>query len=86
MGMDAVRQKMLLRTNELVLTEVPFDSQFKRATTVVLRPDGNVRVYTKGAPDVLYGKDKATVDSKADALRQQNPSMSEAEIQARAEK
>jgi magnesium-transporting ATPase (P-type) len=86
MGIEAVRSKMLKRTKDLVLTDIPFDSQFKRATTVVLRPDGSVRVYTKGAPDVLYGKDKKTVDEKVKLLRQQNPRMSEPEAVARAEK
>jgi len=60
---------MQKRTKDLVLTDIPFDSQFKRATTVVLRPDGTVRVYTKGAPDVLYGKDKQSVDDKVKLLR-----------------
>lgn len=70
MGMEAVRSKMLERTQDTVLTDVPFDSQFKRTTTVVLRKDGTVRVYTKGAPDVLYGKNKEIVDGKVAELRQ----------------
>lgn len=60
---------MLQRTKDKVLCEIPFDSEFKRATTVVVRPDQSVRVYTKGAPDVLYGKDKAMVDEKANQYR-----------------
>jgi magnesium-transporting ATPase (P-type) len=42
---------------EIVLTSIPFDSATKRATVVIRKADGDVRVYTKGAPDVLYGKD-----------------------------
>jgi len=33
---------------------VPFDSQRKRGSIVVEREDGSVRVYCKGAPDVLF--------------------------------
>jgi len=49
-------------TKEKILTAIPFDSRRKRATKVVKMTDGTVRVYTKGAPDVLYGKDKEQVD------------------------
>jgi magnesium-transporting ATPase (P-type) len=86
MGMESVRSKMLERTKEMVLTEVPFDSAFKRTTTVVLKQDGDVRVYTKGAPDVLYGKDIEMVKQKVHELQQSNPSMSDAQATANAEK
>jgi magnesium-transporting ATPase (P-type) len=33
---------------------IPFDSKYKKQTTVVKLSDTMVRVYTKGAPDVLY--------------------------------
>jgi len=58
MGIEQVRNKMLSLTKDNILTTIPFDSAIKRTTTVIERPDGTVRVYTKGAPDVLFGKDK----------------------------
>ena len=64
MGIENVKSKMQERTEEKVLTEVPFDSEFKRTTTVVDMGSGMVRVYTKGAPDVLYGKNKQAVDQR----------------------
>lgn len=63
MGIEGVRNKMQELTDDKILTTIPFDSKFKRATVAMRRPDGGVRIYTKGAPDVLYGKDKATVDA-----------------------
>jgi magnesium-transporting ATPase (P-type) len=55
MGMEEVRNKKMSLTKDKILTSIPFDSSTKRATTVIEREDGTVRVYTKGAPDVLYG-------------------------------
>ena len=40
-------------TDDRVLTIVPFDSQRKRGSIVVKYND-KVRVYCKGAPDVLF--------------------------------
>jgi magnesium-transporting ATPase (P-type) len=63
MGIEQVRSKMLSLTKEKICTSIPFDSAIKRTTTVVDRGDGqHVRVYTKGAPDVLFGKDKDRVE------------------------
>jgi magnesium-transporting ATPase (P-type) len=68
MGIEQVRNKMLSLTKDNILTAIPFDSAIKRTTTVIERPDGTVRVYTKGAPDVLFGKDKSRVEEIAKKL------------------
>lgn len=47
----------MMEKQDLIIEEIPFDSKYKRASTIVRRPDGKIRVYTKGAPDVLYGKE-----------------------------
>jgi magnesium-transporting ATPase (P-type) len=68
------------------LCRVPFDAGRKRSSIVVRKPDGGVRVYTKGAPDVLFGKDADEVkDLKAQILAD-SPDMSEEEVNARANK
>jgi len=52
-------------TEERIIQIVPFDSGRKRGSIVVSLPDGGVRVYTKGAPDVLFNKDQNLVAAKA---------------------
>jgi magnesium-transporting ATPase (P-type) len=87
MGKEQVRAKMQLLTKEKVLTSIPFDSAIKRTTTVVDMGDGqNVRVYTKGAPDVLFGKDKDRVEELMKQIQRQNPNLKYDELVARAEK
>lgn len=39
-----------------IVFKVPFDSVRKRQTTVVRFDDGTIRVYVKGAPDILITK------------------------------
>lgn len=77
---------MMELTSDLVLTSIPFDSKFKRATVAVRRPDGGVRIYTKGAPDVLYGKDKPTVDALIEKYKTQGLNLTKEQALARAEK
>lgn len=84
MGKSEVKKKMTNRDE--VLTEIPFDSKNKRATTVFKRSDGTVRVYTKGAPDVLYAKNPEIVEQKTKQEQEANPKLSLTEARARAEK
>lgn len=57
-GLLAVKAQL---TEDRILCVVPFDSARKRGSIVVKMNDGRVRVYTKGAPDVLFGKDPEDV-------------------------
>jgi magnesium-transporting ATPase (P-type) len=59
------------------LARVPFESSRKRGTIVVKREDGSVRVYTKGAPDVLYGKDPTELASYSKQVREENPTFND---------
>lgn len=86
MGIENVRNKQLSLTKDKILTSIPFDSSVKRATVVVKRDDGNVRVYTKGAPDVLYGKNKEQVDQFVKEETDSNPNLTPQQAVARAEK
>jgi len=52
----------------------------------VKRPDGGVRVYTKGAPDVLFGKDINEVKRLTDDILASSPTMAAADAEARATK
>jgi magnesium-transporting ATPase (P-type) len=54
MGTEGVREKKLSLRDEDILCLVPFDSGRKRGSIVVRKPDGGVRVYTKGAPDMIF--------------------------------
>jgi len=40
--------------NEVLLETVLFTSKRKKASVVVKKADGDVRVYCKGAPDMLF--------------------------------
>lgn len=73
-------------TKDTILQIVPFDSGRKRGSIVVRRPNGGVRVYTKGAPDVLFGKAAAVVGAKKQEILNSNPQMDPAEVAARANK
>jgi magnesium-transporting ATPase (P-type) len=83
-GLFEVKKKMTEKDE--VLTEIPFDSKNKRATTVFRRSDGTVRVYTKGAPDVLYAKNPEIVEQKTKQEQEANPNLSLLEAKARAQK
>jgi Ca2+-transporting ATPase len=50
------------------LTEVPFDSERKRMTTVHRRPDGGVRVICKGAPEALLPALRGEAAARAEEL------------------
>jgi len=45
-----------------------------------------VRIYTKGAPDVLWGKNKEEVEALANEIQQDNTMLNYAQCKARAEK
>lgn len=82
MGIETVREKKLSLRDEDILCLVPFDSGRKRGSIVVRKPDGGVRVYTKGAPDVLFGKDPETVRRLKQEILQRKPDMEPAEAEA----
>lgn len=86
MGIEGVQKRKLALTEDMILCRVPFDAGRKRGSIVVKKPDGGVRVFTKGAPDVLFGKDKAAVEDKKAEIRESDSSMTDAEVKARAEK
>lgn len=52
--------------DEVTLDVVEFSSSRKRASVVVKHKDG-VRVYTKGAPDMLFPKLSSVLDSNNNA-------------------
>ena len=76
----------MLALEDKVLTAIPFDSSYKFQTTVIRKEDGGVRVYTKGAPDVLYGKDEEEVKRLVQEELEANTSLTPEEALARADK
>ena len=86
MGFEGLLDLKAQLTKDRILCLVPFDSGRKRGSIVIRKDDGNVRVYTKGAPDVLFGKDAETVRRlTADILRQE-PGLDPVAAEARANK
>jgi len=73
MGIEGVRNQKLALNPEDIVCLVPFESKRKRGSIAVRRPDGGVRVYTKGAPDVLFGKDPETVRRFKDEIQASDP-------------
>jgi len=69
------------------LLEIPFDSERKRMSTVWRGPDGRLRAYVKGAPDVILdlcdaeadvtGKVRPLSPARRDAIRTENERLSQ---------
>lgn len=51
-------EKMLEQKADYTLSLIPFNSKRKRATTVMRNPEveGEIRAYTKGAPEIVIKK------------------------------
>lgn len=54
-GAECLKVKHEL-SDDTLLQVISFSSSRKRASVVVKKEDGSVRVYTKGAPDMLFEK------------------------------
>lgn len=52
----------------MLLETISFSSKRKRASVVVKTGDGNVRVYTKGAPDMLWDKLSGVIQADGSLL------------------
>lgn len=46
-------EEIIAQRKSRILFDVPFDSKRKRATSVVKLDDGTIRVFVKGAPEVV---------------------------------
>jgi magnesium-transporting ATPase (P-type) len=62
--------EMLLGKGENTLTFIPFNSSRKRACTAIRHPDDKnlVRVFCKGAPEIVFNYVSKTFDAKGDVV------------------